>query len=126
MYIWSRRRWGICEPSQDAWNLVKATAMSMSEALKKAWAMAKDSRCVLTVREWIIDKAQREARAYNMFIDFERNENGMRNVVDGCIKAYAEEVLAETEKALKVRLQTGDVVGNTNGWTMWIPKSQMM
>lgn len=81
----------------------------------------------LKVKEWIIDKAQNTATTYNCFIDYtRRNENGTCLVEDGCVFVLAEEILDESEKAVKVRLRTGDVVGSSKGWTLWIPKSQMM
>ena len=80
----------------------------------------------LTVKEWIIDKAQSTARAYNCFIDYaERTELGTPWRENGYVKVIAEEVLGETEKAIRVRLRTGDVVGSVKGWTLWIPKSQI-
>lgn len=100
--------------------------------LKMAWDEAKNASIVgrwhvrLTVKSWVIDKAQQTARAYNCYIDYaERNEDGTRWEQNGYTKVTAEEVLGETEKALKVRLRTGDVVGSAKGWTMWIPKSQI-
>jgi len=46
-------------------------------------------------------------------------------VIDGYMTVYVEEELKETEKAIQVRLSTGDCVGSYKGWTLWIPKSQI-
>lgn len=87
-----------------------------------------NERQFIRVKEWIIDKAQETASGYNCFIDYaERDEVlGCAKVVDGYIKVQVEEVLKETEKAVYVRLHTGDVVGSIKGWKVWIPKSQML
>lgn len=80
----------------------------------------------LNVKAWVIDKAEETAAYYNCFIDYaERDELGRRIENNGFIKVIVEEVLGETEKAIQVRLQTGAVVGSTNGWKLWIPKSQI-
>lgn len=82
----------------------------------------------IKVKEWVIDKAQDTARRYNCFIDFTRRDETLGSPVreDGCVFVLAEEVISETEKAIQVKLRTGDVVGSVNGWKLWIPKSQMM
>lgn len=84
---------------------------------------------VIKVKEWIITKAQQTAGSYNCFIDYaERDEHTEAPTVDadGFLTVIAEEVIKETEKAVQVRLQTGDIVGSMKGWTLWIPKSQMI
>ena len=80
----------------------------------------------IKVKEWIIDKAQETAGAYNCYIDYKRDDEGLRLVEDGFLTVYVEEVLKETEKAVQVRLATGSVVGSCKGWRVWIPKSQMI
>lgn len=82
----------------------------------------------IKVKEWIIDKAQETATRYNCFIDYTRRNETLGNPVreDGCVFVLADEVISETEKAIQVRLHTGDIVGSSNGWKLWIPKSQMM
>lgn len=80
----------------------------------------------LKVKAWIIDKAQQTATGYNCFIDYtRRDEIGAAVEEDGYNYVLVEEVLAETEKAIRVRLHTGWVVGSYKGWTLWIPKSQI-
>lgn len=71
----------------------------------------------------VLQKTDDVAKSYNTFIDFERNDDDMMNVVDGFVTLYAREMLAENEKAIKVCLESGAVVGNCKGWTTWIPKS---
>lgn len=84
-----------------------------------------NERQQIMVKEWIVDKAQETASRYNTYIDFARDENDMRLVQDGFLTVTVEEVLKETEKAVQVRLSTGEVVGSCKGWKLWIPKSQM-
>ncbi len=80
----------------------------------------------LKVKTWIIDKAKDQAARYNIFIDYSRREeNGSRVEEDGCVYVIAEQ-LSETEKAVRVRLSSGLVVGSSKGWELWIPKSQIM
>ena len=79
----------------------------------------------MKVKEWVIDKAQQTAKSYNCFIDMERGEDGTPKREDGFVTVYAEEKIAESEKAVQVRLRTGDVVGSVKGWKLWIPKSQI-
>lgn len=79
----------------------------------------------LKVKEWVIDKAQQTATFYNCHIDYKRNENGFCLVTDGYMTVYVEEIIAETEKAIHVRLATGAVIGSVKGWKVWIPKSQI-
>lgn len=79
----------------------------------------------IKVKEWFFDKTHNVAKTYNTFIDFERNSDGMINVVDGFVTLYAREILAESDKAIKVCLESGAVVGSCKGWTTWIPKSVM-
>lgn len=118
-------KYNLSEIMKEAWKIVKTMGKTISEALKAAWAAAKSGRRFLTVKEWIIDKAQDTASYYNLHIDFVRDENGYRKVENGYITVIVEEQLAESEKAIKVRLHTGDVVGSGKGWSLWIPKSQI-
>lgn len=81
----------------------------------------------LKIKAWVIDKAQEIAKNYNCYIDYARRDEklGCRIEENGFIYVIAEEILAETEKAIHVRLQTGSVVGSYKGWTLWVPKSQI-
>lgn len=85
-----------------------------------------NKRQFLKVKEWVIDKAQDTAMRYNVWINFQHTEKGMRKVEDGCLIVTVEEVLAETEKAVHVRLATGDIDGSFKGWKLWVPKSQIV
>lgn len=81
---------------------------------------------IIKVKAWVIDQAHQTARRYNCYIDYaKRNEDGTRKEEDGYIWVYGEEVIAETEKAIQIRLGTGRVVGSYKGWATWIPKSQI-
>lgn len=77
----------------------------------------------MMVKEWLLDKTQDTAKRYNCFINFKRDENGMRLVEDGYVTVYVEEEISESEKAAQVKLSTGEVLGSANGWKTWIPKS---
>lgn len=72
----------------------------------------------LKVKGWVIDKAQDTAQRYNVFID-------TKPVDDEYVIVKVEEILKESEKAVQVRLSSGDIVGSVKGWEMWIPKSQI-
>lgn len=80
----------------------------------------------MMIKQWVHDREQDKARNFNIYIDYaERDdETNMVKVEDGYIKVIAC-VLAETEKAYKVWLQSGEVVGSAKGWTCWVPKSQV-
>lgn len=80
----------------------------------------------LKVKKWIIDRAQETAGRYNTYIDYARQEDGAALVEDGYITVLVREVLKETEKAVQVLLDTGDVVGSYKGWKVWVPKSQIL
>lgn len=77
----------------------------------------------LKIKEWFFDKTSEKASYYNVFIDFVRNEKGRKLVEDSFVTAYVDEYIGETEKAIQVRLRSGDCVGSYKGWKTWIPKS---
>lgn len=83
--------------------------------------------CKMRVKAWFLDKEQQKAKHYNTWIDCvdrTTDEHGMLAAdADGCYTVIAEEVLAESDKAAKVKLSTGLIVGSVKGWTTWIPKS---
>lgn len=82
----------------------------------------------MKVKAWVIDKAQRTAENYNVFIDYTRRNDDImkeRTEEDGYIFVRVEEEISETEKAVQVRFGSGDVVGSVKGWKLWIPKSQI-
>lgn len=77
----------------------------------------------IKIKRWFEEKAQREAGHFNTYIDLKRNEDGTIEEINGYVTAYIEEQLAESEKAIKVRLASGEVLGNYKGWELWVPKS---
>ena len=78
----------------------------------------------IKVRGWFLDKTQAVASRYNRYIDvFNRDENGA--IPDDAVLVRGE-VLGETEKAVKMDLETGGVVGSCMGWECWIPKSVIL
>lgn len=77
----------------------------------------------INVKEWFFEKTDKVAKSYNTFIDFARNDDGTINVVDGYVTLFTRELLEESEKAIKVCLESGSIVGSYKGWTTWIPKS---
>ena len=80
-------------------------------------------RFEIKIKEWFYDKTAGVAKSYNTFIDFARTEDGMRKVENGYMAVVVEEVIAESDKAIQVRLASGAVVGSCKGWKTWIPKS---
>ena len=84
---------------------------------------------IMKVKSWVIEKAQNEAKRYNMWFnipDCGRDSEGMHVLTsDGYDFIIVEEILSETEKAVKVRIATGWTDGSSKGWTTWIPKSQI-
>lgn len=80
----------------------------------------------MKIKKWFLDKTQETATRYNTFIDVEdesRTENGIEADSEGYVSVIVREVLRETEKAVQVVLETGNVIGSYKGWTTWIPKS---
>jgi hypothetical protein len=79
---------------------------------------------ILKIKEWFLNKTQVVAGSYNVYIDFKRDENLNQMLIeDGYATVFVEEKIAETEKAIQVRLSSGLVVGSSKGWKTWIPKS---
>jgi hypothetical protein len=77
----------------------------------------------IKVKKWFYEKTDAVAKTYNVYIDFERDDDGMMKVVNDTVTLYTREIIAESEKAVKVCLESGAVVGSVKGWTTWIPKS---
>lgn len=111
------KKYNLSNIMKKAWQIVKTSGATMSAALKNAWAIAKSGRGVMTVKSWVVEKAQQTAKHYNIFIDKQDAGNGFVQIVAT--------KLAETDKAVKVHAESGFTVGNSHGWDMWIPKSQM-
>lgn len=85
-----------------------------------------NKRQFLKVKEWFLRKTQDVSGGYNTFIDYERDESGMMKVEDGYAIVTVNSVLSESEKAVRVELSAGMVVGSGRKWTTWIPKSCML
>jgi len=83
------------------------------------------TRGFIKIKEWFYDKTQAIARGYNVYIDVEsRGEFGeVKADENGYITVLVDEVIAESEKAVQVKLASGGVVGSYKGWKTWIPKS---
>lgn len=77
----------------------------------------------IKVKKWFYEKTDAIAKTYNVYIDFERNDDGVIKVVNDTVTLYTREIIAESEKTVKVCLESGTVVGSVKGWTTWIPKS---
>lgn len=83
----------------------------------------------MKIKTWIIDKAQIEAKRYNTWFDFSRRTDGIAReplVEDDCYYMNVTEIIKETEKAVQIKLSSGECDGSFNGWTLWVPKSQIM
>nr|DAH67889.1 MAG TPA: hypothetical protein [Caudoviricetes sp.] len=115
------KKYNLSTIMKRAWELVKESAMTISSGLKKAWKEAKMN--YLAVKEWFFNKEQEKAGRYNVFMDFKRTEAGIAEIVDDYIFLKIEKVIKETEKAIQVKISSGDVIGSYKGWTCWIPKS---
>ena len=81
---------------------------------------------IIKVKAWIIEKAQRTAGGYNTYIDrYDRDEDGTIHAGNEWAEVLITEIISESEKAIQVRLGSGNVVGSVEGWKLWIPKSQI-
>lgn len=78
-------------------------------------------KAIWTVKEWIFDKINDEAKRYNMMLVGEYKDGMLDHT-----KLRVDEVLQETEKAYKVALDAETVGGHAKSWTAWIPKSQII
>lgn len=83
----------------------------------------------MKIKTWVIDKAQIEAKRYFTFFDFARRTDDAAQtpfIEDDCYFMKVDEILKETEKAIQVKLSSGEIDGSVKGWKLWIPKSQIM
>lgn len=82
-------------------------------------------RKYIKIKEWMYDKVSQTAKSYNCYIDcFTRSEIGMIQADEnGFVTVLVDEFLAESEKAIQVRLRTGMIDGSVKGWKCWLPKS---
>lgn len=80
----------------------------------------------LTVKRWIADKAQVEAKIYNYFFNV-IYVNGYYADVENDTVTFADvEVIRETEKAINISVSCGAIDGKIGAWKMWVPKSQII
>lgn len=79
----------------------------------------------LKVKEWIVEREQNKAARYDRWIDYARRNDDGTPARDGDFVWVIATVETETEKAVKVTLETGAIVGSVAGWSCWIPKSQI-
>ena len=79
-------------------------------------------RTHIKVKEWFERKEQEKAKAYHIWFSVMYNEKDEIDTTDGYVKLDAS-ILAETEKAVKVHIESGFIDGSSKGWTTWIPKS---
>lgn len=82
-------------------------------------------RTYLRVKEWFEEKEQQKAKGYNIWFNVTyKKVNGIEMIdnTDGYITLDVT-ILAESEKAVKVHIESGHIVGSYKGWTTWIPKS---
>ena len=73
---------------------------------------------IITVKEWFFDKTNDTCKNFGRLLVGEY-KNGMLDHT----KLRVEEFLAESEKAIKVRLDAETFNGNVASWECWIPKS---
>lgn len=80
----------------------------------------------LTVKRWIADKTDAEAKRYNYFADVEY-VNGFYADLENDTVTYSDvEILKETEKAVQVGIACGSIDGKVGTWKTWLPKSQIV
>lgn len=76
----------------------------------------------IRIKNWLLEQVQQKAKHYDVYIDEERTEQGALKLTDGFATVVGE-ILSETEKAVKVLLSSGKIVGSYKGWETWLPKS---
>lgn len=85
-----------------------------------------DTRKAMKIKEWFYRKTCAVAKTYNYFIDVTDNSRDETGTITADENGFVEviaTITAESEKAIKARLETGAVVGYCKGWETWIPKS---
>lgn len=118
------KKYNLSEIMKRAWEMVKDFGVTMSEALTKSWAIAKDSMRQKTVRVklWKAAQIDADAKRYNTFCDVVYN-NGYYKQDDDTVIYIVRELIRETAKAVYVHLGSGHADGSYKGWKTWIPKS---
>lgn len=75
-------------------------------------------RQVITVKEWFFDKTNDACKNYHRTLVGEYKDGMLDHT-----KLRVEELLAETDKAIKVKLDCETFNGTVSSWECWIPKS---
>lgn len=70
----------------------------------------------MKVKEWFVNKIRQVASKYNIYLDFNYEK-------DGWVNLSIADILEETEKAIKVEINSSIADGSFNNWKTWIPKS---
>lgn len=78
----------------------------------------------LKVKEWKVREENHKLAAYNSDLVLKRDDKAHRIEEDGCFYILVSDVVKESEKAVCVIAETGDVLDSLkNEYKMWIPKS---
>lgn len=80
----------------------------------------------MTVKRWIADKINVEAKKCNYFPDVEYVNGYYADLENDTVTFADVGILKETEKAVYVSLGCGSVDGKIGRWDSWIPKSQIV
>lgn len=80
---------------------------------------------IFKIKEWLFDKINNEAKGYHMLLDGEYHDESGNRVLDHT-SIHVIEVLSETEKALRVKLECTTFGGHYHSYTTWLPKSQII
>lgn len=70
------------------------------------------------VKEWFFDRVNDACKNYGMLLCGEYKDGMLDHTI-----LRVDEVLNETEKAYKVKLDAETYAGHYKGWISWIPKS---
>lgn len=80
----------------------------------------------MTVKRWIADKAQEEAKRYNLFFNVEYANGYYADTENDTVTFSDVEILKETEKAIQVSIACGNADGKVGTYKAWMPKSQIV
>lgn len=80
----------------------------------------------LTVKRWIADQKNAEAKKLFMFPDVEYVNGFYADVENDTVTFSDVEILGETEKAVHVALWCGSIDGKVGPFKTWFPKSQIL
>lgn len=80
----------------------------------------------MTVKRWVADKVQTEAKRYNYFFNCEYVNGFYADIENDTVTFENVEVLKETEKAIHIAISCGNIDGKVGSWKAWLPKSQIV